>query len=929
MTPTPGNVFLEWLGSRPRDCRMAVAVDSDSLLADVGVLGKPSIADTSGRTWQVVVFRGDDLAFRTRFRAARSHGSAAIVLAGSRTASGRMDVSWISDILALNEGGDPLDLSLPAFFRRVCPKINFPEAPLRRYRESLMERLEQVPSAASKIIERWGRPDDWGNGQIAAWALLAKHPEFKLSDIWPAETCSEDFVAHGLRLLLATPALASDHSVLLEVIREAAQPGVRNALCWFDLPAPDLAGYLVLRLVAEQYRLQNPTTQLLGLQMFDPDMNLSELEPLAVQVISRLRSEPAVWTEIEENASKFLTPKRINRVFESLLPDQINQSLVEYIQRVDVVPLIAARHVLSILRGFFKHPSSATIAWVDLLEQTMFSAKSALEGTNESSIRFAVGLRLLRSIRRIEGVLSTPVPAHPNPEALLEWYVLSGHHGLELAVARAWNDLVQCGDPELIESGQSYFFGEFGEMNPVPGSLRERVRVRLHELDSLLASMIRPDPVGFMRGPRSAASLVREKLGDHLKQLALGTFEGRFWVLVFDGMRFDTWEEVVRPLLSEHFEVEAQPFFAALPTFTLHARSSLLGGCLPGEGVNYQGTATTNERILAARNLELTLEESKKRLRLVTEAETVSALTRVGFKDQDLRDINILIYSVSDECHSYQGDLAAFNHRIRSTILGDKAQGSRGILDDLLARVRHEDCVLLTSDHGFIELLRNQTVSVSCGTGSSLSGEVEVQPRYIGGALKAAGDSTLTVSVGGRTYQMAVGSLWFKRDEVRACPRYSHGGCSLAEMVIPGALLRRSTGKFSRLVLESVPDGITVEEDAAAEVLIVVRNAGNTEMQVSINIQDNLGNTLADQMITLQVGQKIPIAGKLVGRYRQTTAREMDPQGTLTSVTVRLRHRDQDGKWRDFEEGAIVIPVKVKPKPTRLETDALKSFDDL
>ena len=59
MTDTPVDVFLQWLGNRPRDCRMAIAVDGDSLLTDAGVLGKPNIADTLGRLWYPVVFRGN------------------------------------------------------------------------------------------------------------------------------------------------------------------------------------------------------------------------------------------------------------------------------------------------------------------------------------------------------------------------------------------------------------------------------------------------------------------------------------------------------------------------------------------------------------------------------------------------------------------------------------------------------------------------------------------------------------------------------------------------------------------------------------------------------------------------------------------------------------------------------------------------------
>jgi CRISPR/Cas system type I-B associated protein Csh2 (Cas7 group RAMP superfamily) len=33
----------------------------------------------------------------------------------------KIDVSCITDVLARNEGGDPLDLSVPAFFKRLYP----------------------------------------------------------------------------------------------------------------------------------------------------------------------------------------------------------------------------------------------------------------------------------------------------------------------------------------------------------------------------------------------------------------------------------------------------------------------------------------------------------------------------------------------------------------------------------------------------------------------------------------------------------------------------------------------------------------------------------------------------------------------------------------------------------------------------------------
>ena len=123
---------------------MAVAIDADRLVCESGLLGRNTIVDKKGREWQVVVFRGDDLAFRLRFRKAAAHPATVVVLTRGEGTDEKIDVSCITDVLARNEGGDPLDLSVPAFFKRLCPKINFPPVELRRHKDALLTRLEAV-----------------------------------------------------------------------------------------------------------------------------------------------------------------------------------------------------------------------------------------------------------------------------------------------------------------------------------------------------------------------------------------------------------------------------------------------------------------------------------------------------------------------------------------------------------------------------------------------------------------------------------------------------------------------------------------------------------------------------------------------------------------------------------------------------------------
>ena len=78
---TPVDVFTDWLSTRPREARMAIAIDADRLICESGLLGgRNTIVDNKGREWQVVVFRGDDLAFRLRFRKAAAHPATVVVL---------------------------------------------------------------------------------------------------------------------------------------------------------------------------------------------------------------------------------------------------------------------------------------------------------------------------------------------------------------------------------------------------------------------------------------------------------------------------------------------------------------------------------------------------------------------------------------------------------------------------------------------------------------------------------------------------------------------------------------------------------------------------------------------------------------------------------------------------------------------------------
>lgn len=918
-TAMPVDVFVEWLAARPHDARVAVASDSDRLLAETGLLGKPVVVDHAGRDWQLVVFRGDDLAFRLAFRKAAKHKRTVIVLTRGAATQAAIDVSYLTDILAQNEGGTPLDLSVPAFFRRICPKINFPVTELRRYKDALLTHLDEVPKATAKIVERWGRPDDWGRGQVATLVILAHHPAIALSDLWPDETELSEFLAHALRILLAERSLSDDRSILLEMIHEAARPQVQEQLFWLDSPPEELAAYLVLRAFAQKAGLQNPSTQLAGLHVFPIEMPLAKMEPLALAVTTRLQSDPKAWAAVESLADRFLTARRLSKVFDLLPPNQ------PLLKGASVSPAILFHQVRTALLAFFEQPSLDRLNWATgLSDHPLLTSRGNDLSTRAKQCRAA--LRFLLSILSVEERLAAPLPSSAHADALLDWYVEHRNCSLELEAASACHALEACEDEDLAGAGRQYLFGGSDDQCPSEESLRGRVRARLHALDAALAGFVRANPEKFARGPRSMLGYLNKTLKAKLDEIVASQSMGRLWVLIFDGMRFDTWNEVVQPLLAEHFNIEAAPRFCVLPSFTQIARTSLLAGCLPQEWQGYKGAPTKDEATLVARNMGLTAQEAKTKLRFVTEADTTKARMAMGASDADAKEVNVLIYPVSDECHDFKGDLAAFNRRIRTDIVGDRAQGgARGILDDLLRRIRPDDTAVVVSDHGFTELLTGDSIVV----GQAETAQENVSYRYVKGYCPTGLPDAVEINNASTPHFLAVGRKWFRREDSKGTARYSHGGLSLAEVVVPTAVLTRITAKAARAELENLPAVMKVSEDKTSELSFAVRNSGNTEVEFELTARTNLGDELLAHRGRLSAAATFKATLRISGRYRPTLSGEADPSGTTTAIAIRLRHTDLKGAWRDAIDGTATIPVDVQAKIGKLDTDALKGLDDI
>ena len=369
-----------------------------------------------------------------------------------------------------------------------------------------------------------------------------------------------------------------------------------------------------------------------------------------------------------------------------------------------------------------------------------------------------------------------------------------------------------------------------------------------------------------------------------------------------------------------------------LPSYTAFARTALLAGRLPAEWKGFKGNFSDNEPQLFAVNMGLNAQEAKSKLRFVTEADTTKTRAKLNFTDKDSTLLNVLIYPVSDDaCHDFGGDLASFNNKIRADLLGSKSGGVRGILDDLLKRIGPQDTVVLSSDHGFVELLPGDAVPVSKAEAEKAGATLEatVYWRHIEGFAPTEMPEAVAVPAGSKTIWVAPSRRWFAREGAKETPRYTHGGLSLGEVVVPGVVLHRVTEKVARVELFDLPGVIAADEDSVFELPVMVRNTGNCEVDFEVRAVNNLGEELLTGRSRLAPATNAKETVPGLAKYKETNDREPDLNNTVTAVTVRLRHTDLNGEWRDALDGLITIQVKVKPKPVKLETDALKAFDDV
>lgn len=247
----------------------------------------------------------------------------------------------------------------------------------------------------------------------------------------------------------------------------------------------------------------------------------------------------------------------------------------------------------------------------------------------------------------------------------------------------------------------------------------------------------------------------------------------KIFILVFDGMRYDAWEYIVKPYFEKIFtgkNLKYKSSFALLPSITSISREVIYSNILK----NYKDDAvylTKSESMKNENELKESILQNKK--------------------------INVLVFNMFDkDGHKATEDFYVFYDKQRKVF--------ENRISELVKMIPEEANIYITSDHGLMRVDENENMK-------DIEQIRNIKPRYLeadkyfeleGCINVQVGDSldligTTLLAYDNKSYFVGGGEKDF----------YTHGGASLEEVIVPFVLAetkvskKQSTSKEENIVV--------------------------------------------------------------------------------------------------------------------------------
>ncbi|MCX6083226.1 MAG: PglZ domain-containing protein, partial [Chloroflexi bacterium] len=347
----------------------------------------------------------------------------------------------------------------------------------------------------------------------------------------------------------------------------------------------------------------------------------------------------------------------------------------------------------------------------------------------------------------------------------------------------------------------------------------QAVDAALKGANLLFQDVYKKNYAGWIRHPNSPVVFTHQFLPRMLKAHWDPKSGRKAVILVFDGLRTDAWDEFVRPVLEERYAVlESRPGSAILPTETQLSRKAISAGMLP---IDFPSKNPRELDLLTAwlknvMRLQIKFEAIK-------DDDTVASGMTVRYSSPQ---IDYIVFNFTDDnLHHNSQDLAfIYTSTVREII----RQDVRSVLRELPA----DALVFITSDHGFTPMPSN-----SVEIGDDVASD-EKNVKYLSVRASGSPDQEIakrSVQFNAVDFQIPLPAsvqrllfprpgYYFQRAGGHYEPdRYSHGGLSMAECMIPMVVMAAPKTDTGLLAFESVQQVGSVSEGEPLELEIKIR----------------------------------------------------------------------------------------------------------
>ena len=833
---------LQWLTKLPKAAKLVLWLDPHTLL---------ELADhlvyNQGKSWQILSYRGDDF----RFRARLNHlDKTQHVIIWIRPPIGKvspvLDLTYLADLLDRHDG--ILDLRLECILAELTPYKAWPSD--LAIQDNLAALHLGALANTAKLFHHITNKSVLNSHDLKLLLLHIRQPDLSLELLCNIPSQSPaSLLTWYVQIILTTPSNDLNPS-LVELIGDFPIPAE-----FLDFPPSDLICFVYAYHAATVMLTPQAVDRLLWLPRLSSD-HLSIIE----SALTLLQEDKTTWTTLFTRAEELLTLEKLSDLVRQFTATKQEIATQTHLSGIWVAAICIAIEGSRPLKEF----DSDVYAPRPLIGNYCDVAQTLQQALAVS--------------RKVDSHISQPPPVFNDISHLLEWYHTEKIHTQELGISRAIRGVIKLKQlsgqllENIIEQLQN---------------LRSQWRDFLNLLDENLADLVTGSNWSkFCHHPRHSTQFLSDALPSSIPK------DTRVWFLIFDGMRLDAWDLVIRPILEDHFQIEEKLYLTSLPSITDIARIALIAGTTPDQWKNTSGMPIKNHNFLAAKKFNIPQNHRDQELKIIVRSETVEGQLKLGLGKEDAKKYNILIYNVSDDwIHNWRDDIASLNDFIQKTLM-------ESVIPDLKSRINPQDIVVLSSDHGFVELDCEEKNKIKITQIDSH----DVRYRYLKTDQPIYGKS---VSYGRSeyTYQVAVGRQWFNRPDSNKMERFTHGGISLDEMVVPGAILKPITKQIRKLELLDLPSQLFLSEDEEIKLVFSILNGGTQRRSFLINwrIDDNQPKFLQQELVA---GNHTPVTLTFLAHLGQQilTIELLDTEGirhAINRISLQISARHDKVEFSD------------------------------